>query len=229
MNKYITQDLIKSNKIEKRLYQVNIFNAVKDRNSLVVLPTGLGKTIIAILTLAYKLSKGKKVLFLAPTKPLCEQHYYSIKKLTTLKDDDIAIVTGETRTPKKRKQIYRKARVIVATPQTIQNDMVSILSLKDYGLIIFDETHRTVGDYSYVKIMEKYRSIPDNQILGITASPGSDYEKLNEVAVHMDLKHIEVRNEWDDDVIPYLSNRFLHWKQIEMPREIKKDRFTKIF
>lgn len=102
MKKYIDQDLIEPNIIEKRLYQVNIFEEVKDRNSLVVLPTGLGKTIIGILALAYKLSQGKKVLFLAPTKPLCEQHFSSIKKLTTLQDDDIAIVTGETYTPKEK-------------------------------------------------------------------------------------------------------------------------------
>jgi Fanconi anemia group M protein len=221
MKEYIDQDYIEPNKIEKRLYQVNIFEEVKNRNSLVVLPTGLGKTIIGILTVAYKLSQGKKVLFLAPTKPLCEQHFSSIKKLTTLQDDDIAIVTGETYSPKKRKEIYNKARVIVATPQTIENDIESNLALDDYGLIIFDEVHRTVGDYAYVKIMEQYRSISGYQILGLTASPGSDYEKLKETAVYLGLKHIEVRNEWDDDVRPYLSSRFLRWELIEMPSEIK--------
>ena len=222
MKEYIDQDLIKTNKIEKRLYQVNIFEEIKDRNSLVVLPTGLGKTIIAILALAYKLSQGKKVFFLAPTKPLCEQHFSSIKKITTLQDQDIAIVTGETYTPKKRKEIYNKARLIVATPQTIDNDINKNLVLDDYGLIIFDEAHRTVGDYAYVKIMEKYSTIPGYQVLGLTASPGSDYEKLKEVAVYLGLKHIEVRNEWDDDVRPYLSSRFLGWELIEMPNEIKQ-------
>ena len=76
MKEYIEHDMIQKNKIEKRLYQIKIYEEVKDKNSIVVLPTGLGKTIIAILVLAYKLSLGKKVLFLAPTKPLCEQSFF---------------------------------------------------------------------------------------------------------------------------------------------------------
>lgn len=104
MKEYIDHELIQSHKIEKRWYQVNIYEEVKDRNSLVVLPTGLGKTIIAILVLAYKLCSGGKVLFLAPTKPLCEQHASSIRKVTTLSDGDVAVVTGETFTQKKRKE-----------------------------------------------------------------------------------------------------------------------------
>jgi len=55
MKEYIEHDLIKSHKIEKRLYQVNIYEKVKDRNSLVILPTGLGKTIIGVLVLAIKI------------------------------------------------------------------------------------------------------------------------------------------------------------------------------
>jgi len=222
VREYIEHEMIKPSKIEKRLYQLNIYNKVKDKNSLVILPTGLGKTVIAILVLAYKLSQGKKVLFLAPTKPLCEQHATSIKNVTTLCENDVVVVTGETCSPKKRKKVYKKAKVAVATPQTIENDMGKHLSLSDYGLIILDEAHRAVGDYSYVKIIERYRSLNDHQILGLTASPGSDFEKLKEVVVNLGIKHIEVRNEWDDDVKPYLSSRYLHWHLIEMPVEVKK-------
>lgn len=222
MREYVDHELIQPDKIEKRFYQVNIYKEVKDKNSLVVLPTGLGKTIIALLVLLDKLSLGKKVLFLAPTKPLCEQHASFIKKMTTLSDDDIAVVTGETYSPRERKEIYNKTKVIVATPQTIENDMDNQLSLNDYGLIIFDEVHRTVGDYAYVKIIEKYRSISGSQVLGLTASPGSDFEKLKEVVVNLRIKHIEVRNEWDDDVRPYLSSRVLQWQLIDMPSKIKR-------
>lgn len=222
MKEYIDHELIQSHKIEKRWYQVNIYEEVKDRNSLVVLPTGLGKTIIAILVLAYKLCSGGKVLFLAPTKPLCEQHASSIRKVTTLSDGDVAVVTGETFTQKKRKEIYKTVKVVVATPQTIQNDIDKYLSLDEYGLIIFDEVHRTVGNYAYVKILEKYRSISGSQVLGLTASPGSDFEKLKESVVNLGIKHIEVRNEWDKDVRPYLSSRYLQWQLIDMPDGVKQ-------
>jgi Fanconi anemia group M protein len=195
---------------------------VKDKNSLVVLPTGLGKTIIAILVLVYKLANKRKILFLAPTKPLCDQHASFLRNITNLDIEDISVVTGETYTPKKRKEIYCKTKVVVATPQTIVNDLDETLFLTDYGLIIFDEVHRAVGDYSYVKIAENYSKVDNSQVLGITASPGSDYEKLHEVISNIDIKHIEIRNEWDEDVRPYLSSRFLKWELIELPSEVKQ-------
>jgi Fanconi anemia group M protein len=222
VKKYIEFDLIRRNKVKKRLYQLNIFEKVKDKNSLVVLPTGLGKTIIAILVLAYKLSLDKKILFLAPTKPLCEQHASFIKNATTLSNEDIAVVTGETYSPSKREEIYNKTRVVVATPQTIENDIEKRLILDGFGLIIFDEVHRAVGDYSYVKIAEKYFSVNGSQILGLTASPGSDFEKLKEAIVNLRIKQIEIRNELDEDVKPYLSSRDLRWQLIDMPAEIKQ-------
>jgi ERCC4-related helicase len=221
-NKFITHALIEPNRIEKRQYQMNIYEAVKDTNSLVVLPTGLGKTIIAVLVLADKLVSGKKVLFLAPTKPLCEQHASFIRRTTILSDTDVAVVTGETSSPRKRDEIYKKAKVVVATPQTIENDLDTRLSLNDYGLIIFDEVHRTVGDYAYVRIIEKYRSVAGAQVLGLTASPGSDFDQVEEVAITLGIRHIEVRNEWDDDVRPYMSRRSLQWYLIDMPADVMK-------
>ncbi|MEM2935391.1 MAG: DEAD/DEAH box helicase, partial [Candidatus Thermoplasmatota archaeon] len=108
---------IKPNKIIAREYQINIFNSIINKNSLVVLPTGLGKTIIAIMLIAKKVANGK-VLFLAPTKPLCEQHYSNLKEL--IEEKEIFLITGEKTKKDKRKEIYSKAEIIVATPQTIK-------------------------------------------------------------------------------------------------------------
>jgi Fanconi anemia group M protein len=221
MKEYLEHPLIQRNKIEKRSYQVNIYEKVKDKDSLVVLPTGLGKSIIAILVLTHKLSLGKKALFLAPTKPLCDQHASTIRNITTLLQDDITVVTGEIYTPKKREDIYKKAKVIVATPQTIENDIEGRIILNEYGLVILDEAHRAVGNYAYVKIVRNYRSFPDSQVLGLTASPGEDFEKLKEIVENLGIKHIEVRKESDTDVKRYLANRFMRWEIIEIPTEIK--------
>ena len=68
--------------IEPREYQKSIFNIAKDRNTLVVLPTGVGKTLIALM-LAVERKKEhplSKVVFLAPTRPLVEQHFEYFKK-----------------------------------------------------------------------------------------------------------------------------------------------------
>ncbi|MGC9307339.1 MAG: DEAD/DEAH box helicase [Thermoplasmatota archaeon] len=208
---------IQDGAVERREYQWNIFQAVRDRNALVVLPTGLGKTIIAVLALAYKLEQGS-VLFLAPTKPLCEQHAASIEKLTTV--DDVVVVTGEEYSPEERKDAYRSGRVIVATPQSVENDLDRGVNVGDFSLIVFDEAHRAVGRYAYVGVARRYLQ-RGTQILGLTASPGSDYKKLVEVADNLGIEHVEVRTERDDDVRPYLSKRDMWWVLIDMPPEVK--------
>ncbi|MCD6448060.1 MAG: DEAD/DEAH box helicase family protein [Thermoplasmata archaeon] len=213
---FVEMDNIKPHRIMKRDYQINIFNSIKDKNSLVVLPTGLGKTIIAIMMIAYKIKYGK-ILFLAPTKPLCEQHYATIKELTTI--EGVFLVTGEKTKKEKRKKIYQMAKVIVATPQTIENDL-DVINLKEFSLAIFDEAHRAVGNYAYVTIAKACLE-QGVQILGLTASPGSDFSRLKEVITNLGIENIEVRSEEDADVKPYIPERKLRWKVIDMPPEIK--------
>ncbi|PIV70046.1 MAG: hypothetical protein COS08_02320, partial [Euryarchaeota archaeon CG01_land_8_20_14_3_00_38_12] len=75
---YVEHPLIKTDSIEKRDYQINIAKSCMEKSTLVVLPTGMGKTIVALLVIAEKIKEGK-VLFLAPTKPLVEQHYNFLK------------------------------------------------------------------------------------------------------------------------------------------------------
>lgn len=208
---------VKDETVEQRDYQWNIFQAVRDRNALVVLPTGLGKTIIAVLVLAHKLDQGT-VLVLAPTKPLCEQHAASIRKLTTV--DDVVVVTAEAFSPEERKKAYRSGRVIVATPQSVENDLDRGVNVGDFSLIVFDEAHRAVGNYAYVGVARRYLQ-RGAQTLGLTASPGSDYKKLEEVADNLGIEHVEVRTERDGDVRPYLSRREMQWELIEMPPEVK--------
>lgn len=215
---YLEMEFIKPDAVQKRDYQINIFESVKDVNSLVVLPTGLGKTVIAIMVIAYKLKKGN-VLFLAPTKPLCEQHADSIKKLTTI--ENVVVVTGELFSPEKRKEIYRNARVIVATPQTIENDLDRGINIGDFSLLIFDEAHRAVGNYAYVGVARRYLR-RGSQILGMTASPGSDYKKLREVAENLGIEHVELRTENDEDVKPYISRRRMRWVVVDMPDDVKR-------
>ena len=88
---YLRRDLI-----EPRVYQEVIYARCKETNCLVVLPTGLGKTLIAMLIADYRLSKyGGKVLMLAPTKPLAVQHAESFGRLFELPPERINVLTGE--------------------------------------------------------------------------------------------------------------------------------------
>ena len=213
-------------KVEPRIYQTNIFKEILNKNSLVVLPTGLGKTIIALMLIIYHLRKNpnKKIVFLAPTKPLAEQHKRSIINNTTLKDDEVFVYTGE-KSKKKRVEKFKseEVKVIVATPQTILNDyMQGLIDFKNVSLMIFDEAHRAVGNYDYVLIAKEFmKNNPDGQILALTASPGSNKEKINEMLNNLFIEKVEVRTYKSMDVKPYVKKIRQNWIEVELPNEYK--------
>ena len=81
---FISHPLIKPNLVSRREYQEKIFINCLNNNCLVVIPTGLGKTVIGLMLAVYRLTETpkSKVIFLAPTKPLVEQHHKSFLNLT---------------------------------------------------------------------------------------------------------------------------------------------------
>ena len=218
---YITQEFIKTDNVERREYQINIANSAIKDNTLVVLPTGLGKTIIALILVAKELKReNDKILFLAPTKPLVIQHAQFLKQLLTINPDTITIFTGEI-SPEKRKELWNQSRIIVSTPQVIENDLLSKrMNLKEVSLIIFDECHHAVGDYAYVYVSEVYKKQRKKRlILGITASPGNDLSKILEVCKNLEIKNIEIRTKYDSDVRPYVHDLKITWKEIKLPHD----------
>ncbi|HIH40484.1 MAG TPA: DEAD/DEAH box helicase family protein, partial [Halobacteria archaeon] len=68
--------LIDPDKIEWRDYQINLAQKALKKNCMIVLPTGLGKTVISLFVASSRLSQLDygKALILSPTKPLVEQH-----------------------------------------------------------------------------------------------------------------------------------------------------------
>lgn len=223
---YVVNPLIKKDSVEARSYQLEISKSVMEKgNTLVVAPTALGKTIVALLTVVQVLEKNpdKKIMFLAPTKPLAMQHQKSFQKLMTIEEEKIELLTG-TVSPEKRKKIFEDAKIIIATPQTIENDLIqSKINLKKMGLVIFDESHRAVGDYSYVFVAEKLmKENPEARILATTASPGSEKEKIEEVCKNLFIKNLEIKNYNDDDVKAYIKENKVEWKMVELPEEYKE-------
>jgi len=220
---FITHPLIKPDAIEQRLYQLNLAAAALKQSTLVVLPTGLGKTIVALIVIANRLqAMSGKVIILSPTKPLVEQHASFLKKFMTLPPDEIIVLTGSI-PPAKRIALWKDARVVVSTPQVIENDLLSHrIDLSDVIHITFDEAHRSVGNYAYVYIAEKYQSqAKDPLVLGITASPGASSEKIEEVYRNLSTSNVQVRTDDDPDVKPYVHYRDLEWRHISVPVEIK--------
>ncbi|MEI6731157.1 MAG: DEAD/DEAH box helicase [archaeon] len=201
-----------------REYQQKIFDTCKEKNTLVVLPTGLGKTLIAVLLAIERLKKYplKKILFLAPTKPLVEQHYHYFKKNLPELFADIQLFTGEVKA-EKRKEIWQTAEIILSTPQCIANDLDHMLyDLTNISLLIIDEAHRCLKNYDYTKIVSKYKNTASSQrILGLTASPGSDPAIIAEICTHLDIETIELRTRDSEDVVPYVQE--IEFEKIEIP------------
>ncbi|MEM2934635.1 MAG: DEAD/DEAH box helicase [Methanocellales archaeon] len=222
-DEYLEHVLIKPNSIEKRLYQLAIAATALQKSTLAVLPTGLGKTIIALLVIASRLKDfpDGKALILSPTKPLVEQHAQFLKKLLLVKPEEIAIFTGEV-SIEKRRELWSKARVIVSTPQVIENDlMAKRLELSNVVHLTFDEAHRATGGYSYVYIANKYVVQAKHPlILGITASPGSDELKIDEVCKNLHISAVELRTEQDADVAPYVYRKDIEWRYVKLPSEV---------
>jgi Fanconi anemia group M protein len=218
---YINHPLIKPDAVEQRLYQLALAGEAIKRSTLIVLPTGLGKTIVALLVMVSRLSKGK-VLLLSPTKPLVEQHFAFFKNVLNIPPENIILFTGNT-PPGKRESMWEKAQLVISTPQVIENDLLAKkINLEHVSCIIFDEAHRGTGNYSYVYIAQKYASQNlQPLVLGITASPGSNTEKIQEVCSNLHLKSVEMRTDSDPDVQPYIFDKDIEWKYVTVPVEIK--------
>jgi Fanconi anemia group M protein len=224
MKRFVKHPLIKSGEIEDREYQTGLSKTIgKKGNTLVVAPTALGKTIIAIVLGAKLIEKGGKILFLAPTKPLAEQHKKSFEKKTNIPKEKIVLLTGST-DPKERATQFKEATVINATPQTIRNDLQKgKIDLSEVKLCIFDECHRAVGDYSYVEIAARYvEQAKKPLILGLTASPGSNEEKITTVRDNLFIKNIEVKDSEDLDVKPYVKEIETEWVKVKLPPDFLK-------
>ncbi len=209
--------LLKTDEIESRAYQEVIAASAIQENTLVVLPTGLGKTVIAAMVAAEKLENGK-VLFLAPTKPLVEQHLDTFDDFIDVDREQMQVMSGKTR-PDKRYELWKEKDVFFATPQVVENDLIADeVPVEDFSLVIFDEAHRGTGDYSYVFISEK---MPVHK-MALTASPGGSKEKIMEVADNLHINNFEVRTEDDPDVEPYIQERDVNWLEVSLD-----DRFEK--
>ena len=215
---YIEKKFVQKEAIEKRDYQVNLANQAINENCIVVLPTGLGKTAIALQIIAEFLKKGTGgVLFLAPTRVLANQHYEFLKENLTI--EDVVLITGEDPLPKRQKLWLNS--VICATPEIAKNDIDrQIVSPDQFNLVIFDEAHRTIGEYAYSGIAERFAN-HNSRIVGMTATLPSEKEKATSILKTLRIQSVAHRTEESPDVKPYIQQTNTEWVNIELPSEIK--------
>ena len=203
-----------------RLYQETILATAVTKNTLVVLPTGLGKTNIFLMLAAQRLKQypSSKVLFIGPTKPLIDQYLDVFRKYFEIAEEEMAAFTGMVK-PEKRAELWKKCKLIFSTPQGLENDIISSrINLEEVSLLGVDEAHRAVGDYAYVFVAKRYNKLARYpRILALTASPGSDMEKIKEICKNLFIENIEVRTEQDPDVKPYVQEMEISWVKVNLP------------
>jgi len=216
---YVDHPLLEPDFIEQRRYQLELASDARDTHTLVCLPTGLGKTTVSLLVTADRLTDiGGTALFLAPTKPLVQQHATFYREALSMPDDDITVFTGEVR-PEDRADLWESSRIVIATPQVVENDLIGgRISLSDVTHLTFDECHRATGDYAYVYIAERYHADATNPLVtGMSASPGGDEEAILTVCENLGLQEVAVMTEDDADVADYTHDTEVEWERVTLP------------
>jgi Fanconi anemia group M protein len=216
---YVEHPLLEPGFIERRRYQLELASDARDAHTLVCLPTGLGKTTVSLLVTAERLHEiGGTALFLAPTKPLVQQHADFYREALSIPDDEITVFTGEVR-PDDRADLWTESRIVIATPQVVENDLIGgRISLSDVTHLTFDECHRATGDYAYVYIAERYHADADAPLVtGMSASPGGDEEAILTVCENLGLSEVAVMTEDDADVADYTHDTEVEWERVTLP------------
>jgi ERCC4-related helicase len=211
--------------IKPRLYQETILATAALKNSLVVLPTGMGKTLISVLLIVQRLKQypNGKTIILAPTRPLCEQHLKTLKSQLTIDENLVTLFTGQIK-PEKREILFKEKQIIITTPQGLEHDLINNrIKLKDVSLLVVDEAHRAVKNYAYTFIAKQYnKQARFPRILALTASPGADLEKIQEVCTNLYIEDIEVRSSESPDVKPYIQDVKINYIKVDLPESFKK-------
>ena len=221
----VEHPLLKTGEIRALPFQLDLARVGLSEDLLVVLPTGLGKTVIAALVAAEVLRRGSgRVLFLAPTRPLVQQHSDTFGRwLPGLRR---ARFTGTVKRPV-REGAWENAEVVFATPQLVLHDLeAGRYDLKEVGLLILDEAHHAVGKYSYVPIAARFRTERPvgGRLLGLTASPGSADARIEEVVGALGVQRIEARTREDPGVAEFVQAVEMETIWVDLPPTARKIR-----
>lgn len=166
--------------MELRPYQETARQKVQEewesgkKRTLLVLPTGTGKTIVFSKIIEDRVKKGERVLVIAHRGELLEQASDKLYKSTGLK----------TATEKaEQTSLGSFYRVVVGSVQTMQREKrLNQFPPEYFDTIVIDEAHHAISD-GYQRVLHHFE---DANVLGVTATPdrgdmrnlGSYFESL---------------------------------------------------
>ncbi|MBT8296157.1 MAG: ATP-dependent DNA helicase RecG, partial [Gramella sp.] len=137
-------------------------------NRLLQGDVGSGKTIVALMSMFIALDNNFQACLMAPTEILSIQHYNGLKELCEKIDISIYLLTGSTKTSKRR-EIHEKLEngeidILIGTHALLEDKV----KFKNLGLAVIDEQHR-FGVAQRAKLWKKNHIPP--HVLVMTATP----------------------------------------------------------
>ena len=218
---HVVHPLLKDG-VEARGYQLRSLERILSFSSLMVMPTGFGKTAVEWMAMAEFLRKGaQKIVLIAPTTGLVDQQMTMAKERLNLDEERIVAYTGDTG-PDKRKALWDRATVVMATPQVIRNDaMNGVIDLALVSLLIFDEAHHATGNHAYAQVGNMYqRANPSGRVLAATASPGSTLRNINEVRTNLNAHNLDLCKRNEPLLSAYDVDMNIHTHRLDLPETL---------
>ncbi|XP_051139283.1 DEAD-box ATP-dependent RNA helicase FANCM [Andrographis paniculata] len=208
--------------VPHRDYQFSITRTALFSNTLVVLPTGLGKTLIAAVVMYnyFRWFPEGKIVFAAPSRPLVMQQIEACHNIVGIPQEWTIDLTGQT-SPSKRAEFWKTKRVFFVTPQVLERDIHSGSCLvKHLICLVIDEAHRAMGNYSYCVAVRELMDAPVQlRILALTATPGCKQQTIQHIINNLQISTLEYRSDSDPDVLPHVHDRKIEMIEVPMGKE----------
>tara|TARA_B100000073_G_scaffold94295_1_gene74828 strand:+ start:138 stop:1895 length:1758 start_codon:yes stop_codon:yes gene_type:complete len=224
MSTSLRHDGLQEGVVEARAYQLEAVDVALSSSTLLVLPTAAGKTAVAWMAIAEMLDRTNGwALMIAPTAALVKQHFDDLE-LVFDKDLTKPISMSGAIPPSKREGMWNKGRLVVSTPQVVRNDVNrGLLDLSDCCLLIIDEAHHSTGERAEAQVADLYLELANEPlILGMTASPGSNTEKVEEICNRLRVGRIHLRTSEDNMLSEHLANLDIEELKVRVPDEIRE-------
>ena len=139
----------------------------KNKNTIVVAPTGAGKTIMLSALVGSRHKKNKSVLILQHRDELVAQNNVKFRKVNP--DISTSIVDGS--------QKNWDGDVVFSMVQTLSREN-NLSTMRPIDMLVIDESHHAAAE-SYKKVIYKVRNDnPQSEIVGFTATPNRGDKKV---------------------------------------------------
>jgi Fanconi anemia group M protein len=208
-----------------RTYQKTIVESALFKNTLVCLPTGLGKTLIASVLMYnyFRWFPKGKIIFVAPTTTLVAQQITACYNIMGIPESDTVALTGKV-DPAKRKAIWNKKRVFFCTPHVVVSDLEDgKCPGREVVLVVVDEAHRATKNYFYCSMIRLLSQMTNHyRVLALSATPGSELPAIQDVVTNLQIAHVEVRDEHDPDVRQYLQQKVVSVRTVKLTGELNE-------